>query len=265
MGKAVLFTFMSLVFGAGGALLRRIELIQAFESGGLPILGHPMTVALIVLSVFFAVFSGALMLWLRQAGLNLAGKEQTGSVSRKLGAAECCLGVIALAAMGASAVVRFRDPACFCGKFEMVLCALTVLGAACGIVSFVMLARADGAGKAGLMAPAAVMCVYLVYVFRQDGSDPVLLHYVFGLLAVTVSLLSMYYFAGAYYEYSKPSVNMFFAMTGIYLCMVALADDRSLSDMLMLICCIIYHISVIIAQSKYLSRTREALNREMYP
>ena len=67
------------------------------------------------------------------------------------------------------------------------------------------------------------------------------------------------------YEYIKPSANMFFAMAGIYLCMVALADERSLADMLMLIGCIIYHISVIAAQSKYISRTREALNREMYP
>lgn len=265
MGKAVLFTFMSLVFGAGGALLRRIELAQAFDEGGLPIIGHPMTVALIVLSVFFVVFSGALMLWLRQAGINLVGKTAAQSVSRKLGPVQCGLGVIALAVMGASAVVRYKDPACLCGRFELILCAITVLGAACGIVSFVMLARNDGAGKAGFMAPVAAMCVYLVFVFRQDGSDPVLLHYIFGLLAVASSLLSMYYFAGAGYEYIKPSANMFFAMSGIYLCAVALADERSLADVLMLLACIIYHISVIAAQSKYISRTREALNREMYP
>jgi len=265
MGKAVLFTFMSLFFGAGGALLRKIELIQAFDAGGLPLPGHPMTVALIVLSIFFAVFSGSLMLWLRQIGVNLMDKETAEPVSRKLGVIECTLGVIALLIMGASAVVKFTDPACFCGRFETALCAVTVLGAACGIVSFVMLARKDGSGKAGFMAPVAVMCVYLVFVFRQDGSDPVLLHYVFRLLAVAVSMLSMYYFAGASYENIKPSVNMFFAMTGIYLCAVALADERSLSDMLMFLSCIIYNISVIIAQSRYLSRKREALNREMYP
>ncbi|MDR2572421.1 MAG: hypothetical protein LBD23_19285 [Oscillospiraceae bacterium] len=76
--------------------------------------------------------------------------------------------------------------------------------------------------------PTIFMCFWLIMLYRQNASNPVLLGYVYQCLAVTATALSLYYTSGFLYSKPSPGKAIFMYYIAIYFCTVTLADGYSM-------------------------------------
>ncbi len=261
MGEAILLILLALIFGAGGAVLRSFELSQAFDAAGLPIIGHPMAVSLIVLSLFFAALVAALMLWFGSVRVKLPE-----NLSRRQRPFDCATGILAATILAASGVLRYTDGALALTKLEIALCAAAVIGAAALFVSCIELKRKEDGARYSLMVAVLVMCFYLVVAFKNWGADPVILNYVYRILAIIFTLLAVYLYAGGGFKYRKPALAILFSLFGIYLSCVSLADNITRPDKLFFVFCIVCSVMVALTQTRYLARAKKVIEeKKMMP
>ncbi len=258
MGKAVLFVLLAVIFGAGGACLRYFQLAQSFEASGLQIVGHPMAVSLIVLSMFFVALIAVLMLWFR-----IFGKKLPPQLSLRTKPHECIIGIVSAAVLAASGVFRYLDKGAALTTQDISLIAAAAVGFIAIIISSIRLVKNDrGAGYSGML-PVLVFCINLVIAFKIWGSDPVLLHYAYRILAIIFAVLASYFFSGASFNYSRPAPGIFCALAGIYLSLLCLVDDLARTDRLFFIFCALYLVMVAVAQIRYLQRAKEETDKEL--
>lgn len=76
--------------------------------------------------------------------------------------------------------------------------------------------------------PALFMCFWLVLMYRQNASNPVLLSYVYQCLAIVASALSFYFTAGFLYGKPAPGKSIVAYNAAIFFCAVTLADNHPL-------------------------------------
>jgi len=77
--------------------------------------------------------------------------------------------------------------------------------------------------------PTVFLCFWLILVYRQNASNPVLLEYIYKCLALITTALSFYFTSGFLYGKPAPGKAIFAYYTAIYFCIVTLADNHPLS------------------------------------
>ena len=88
------------------------------------------------------------------------------------------------------------------------------------------------------VVPAVFMCFWLIFVYRQNASNPILLSYIYQSLAIVASALSFYFTSGFLYGKPAPGRAIVTYYTAIYFCIITLADDHPLG-IKMIFCAII--------------------------
>jgi len=76
------------------------------------------------------------------------------------------------------------------------------------------------------IAPTVFMCFWLVFLYRENASNPVLLNYVYQCIALVTTALCFYFTSGFLYGKLAPGKAVFTYYTSIYFCIVTLADGH---------------------------------------
>jgi len=76
------------------------------------------------------------------------------------------------------------------------------------------------------VVPTLFMCFWLIFVYRQNASNPILLSYIYQSLAIIASALSFYFTSGFLYGKPAPGKSIVAYYAAIYFCIVTLADGH---------------------------------------
>jgi len=228
---AFLMPLFALISGAAGYYLRLSGLMNAFETRtGLPIHGASITYVLIAVSAAFLVL--ALAFCIRAS----VKRQVPGGFENAFGTDPLtypfAFGIIGLVWLGAT-VKYFLDVRAT-GILPMVDIYFSVLSALAAIsVSFFAVEMYQDPRRKSVYAlsiiPTIFMCFWLVIMYRQNATNPVLLKYAYYCLAIIAAALSFYYTSGFVYNKPSPGKTMFFYFAAIYFCFVTLADDHSVT------------------------------------
>lgn len=241
MLNVILPVLLTLVGGAGGWLLRVWELLSAFGANGLAIPGAPASICLILLSVCLALVLAFLCLRPKPVQKDLgpgicAGKNWAYLVFCALAAAHLLIAGLS----GLKDELMWGAPRIL----HLLLWALCILSFFCVLGAALTGFRGKSRKyNALLLAPAYTFCVWLVVVYQQRSAEPVVLVYVYELLAIICALIAFYFAAGLSFERPRPRFYVLFALLSIYFGMVTLADNHDLSAQLLFCFSLLYHMA----------------------
>jgi hypothetical protein len=225
------FAFLPLLTtaaGLAGALIRRYELQHAFESDtGLALSGYPASVVLLLLSAAVILF----VLFLS------GGRSAIGALSYRDAFRTTEAG--SFAAIVLSSLFLFGSAASGAMLYlsgtetrvsRLLLFAFTAISGACILVTGLRTYRDKNTEQSGilLLVPAFFACLWLVLVYQTNAADPVLLHYIYELLAVVFAVLGLYSIAGFGFGRGRVKRTAFYCLLGEYFSLVTLADGHSL-------------------------------------
>lgn len=240
MFNVILPLLLALLGGVGGFFLRRWELATVFEETGLAALWSAPSLILIALSVALAV---AFVLLTRKPVNPLTDYSE--AFSAKDSWPHLVLMALSAAMLLVSGILGLRAGLyASCG----LLCKLMNLMC---IVSFFCVLTAALSSFRGrsfryslvLLAPGYTFCLWLVSAYQQRAADPVVLDYVYELLAIICTLIGLYFTAG--FSFGRPKFRRcaVFSLLGIYFSMVTLADAHALSDKLLFLFAVLYQLA----------------------
>ena len=241
MFHVILPILLALVGGAGGFLLRRWELATVFDSNGLPTLWSAPSLLLIALSVVLTV---AFILLVRKPA------HVPADYAEGFSAGNNWLYLMAMAfaacALLMAGILGLRSHILF-GPGQL----LTTLTDLFCLLSFFCVLSAALANFRGstqrfdllLLAPGYTFCLWLVCSYQEQASDPVVLDYVYQMLAIICSLIGMYFSAG--YSFGRPKFRRcaVFSLLGIFFTLVTLAEPHSTTDRLMFLFALLYQLA----------------------
>ena len=209
--------------------LRTIELTTVFEPlTGLNERGAPLTVGLITLTVAFIIFA---LVFSRRVGAKHKSPEGFfGAFSTNSYVYLFSLSTIALVWGGATAIYAISHNAA--GTFQTVELYYTVLSAIsalCLLVFAIEVFRAPNRKSTMfLILPAIIFATFwLVLIYRDNASNPILLSYSYYALAVIFTALSFYYLAGFVFSKPSPGRTTFVSLCAVFFCFITLADTHS--------------------------------------
>ncbi len=242
MPNVILLLALALAGGAGGFFLRRWELATVFEPSGL---AAPWSAPSLLLIALSAVLAAAFIFLCRKT------KYEPTDYTETFGAPNCWLhlGLTALAAatMLFAGVLGLRYNS-YCGILCKLMNFMCILSFFCVLVS----AWCNFRGKnqrfsLALLAPGYTLCLWLVSAYQEQAADPVVLDYVYQLLAIICTLIGLYFSIG--FSFVRPKIRRctVFTLLGIYFSMVTLADPHSTADRLLFLFCILYQLANISA------------------
>ena len=227
---AFFMPFFALLFGAAGFIIRRLELMYVFDAvTGLPERGAALTYALIALSA--ALFIIALVFSIFVSSRRRAFRGFENAFGTDSLAYPFSFGIIGLVWLGATIMnflnIRESGVVPLTDTYFSVLSAI----AAISVVLFAIEMFQDGRRKsvyALSVIPTLFMCFWLVVLYRDNASNPILLSYAYKCLAIITSALGFYFTSGFVYGKPAPGKSLFFYLTAILFCFVTLADDHSM-------------------------------------
>lgn len=232
----ILLPLLAILGGAAGYFLRRWELASAFDQAGLSMAGAPATLWLIALSAALFVLFALLCLW-----GNPSPVEQGKAFAAKGNIPYLIFSGIAAALMLAAAITGLTEAGI--GTMGVILWILCIISCLCIAASALRNFRAqESTYSLLLLVPACTACFWLVAFCQARASDPVLLAYVFPLFAVICSLLAFYFTASLSFSQAKAWPCALFSLLAIFFCMTTLADSHALSDRLLFLSVILYHL-----------------------
>ncbi len=243
MLQVILLPLLAVLGGVGGFFLRRWELSTAFESSGLAIPWAPASVVLLVwsavLALAFALLCRGAKHELKDYGGAFAARGNWGYLIVAALAAACLLaaGVFGLAdELGGGEPRRLR----------LLLWAMCIVSFGCvlTVVRNNFLAQGRRYSLA-LLAPAYTCCLWLVLAYQQRSADPVILDYVYELLAIVCTLLGLYFTAGFSFERAKVWRCAFFCLLSVYFGVVTLADGHGRSTRLLVLFAVLYQAATV--------------------
>lgn len=249
----------ALVLGLVGAALRLWVLSTAFEPAtGLPLEGAVSPWVLLV----FSVAAGGILLFLSQ------GKPRQELDGDTAFAARGDMVYMTLMTAGALLVLvsAVYGMFAFAAKAQMSPLRIVLVVAQVPVTVSMLLVgqnnyRCLGKGKESfaVLIPAYAGCLWLVEAYREHTADPVLLDYMYLLMAIIALVLGIYFQAGFSFGRGKLPRTVFFSTLGIYLGCVALADGYDLSTSLLLCGMILYNLASLSALLYNAGRKRRRL------
>ena len=76
------------------------------------------------------------------------------------------------------------------------------------------------------VVPTAFMCFWLIFMYKNNASNPILLSYIYQCLAIVASALSFYFTSGFLYGKPAPGKSIVAYYLAIYFCIVTIADNH---------------------------------------
>jgi len=227
---AFFMPLFALISGAVGYYLRLTELMNVIETRtGLPVRGAQETYMLIAVS-------GAFLLLTLVFCIHSSVKRQSpGGFENAFGTDPLTypfsFSIIGLVWLGAT-IKHFLDFNAT-GSLPMIEIYFSVLSAlsAVAVAFFAVEMYQDPRRKSTFalsIVPTIFMCFWLIVMYRQNATNPVLLKYAYQCLAIIVSALAFYYTSGFVYNKPAPGKTIFCYFAAIYFCFVTLADNHSL-------------------------------------
>lgn len=270
MRKELVLPAAAIAGGAAGFVLRCWELRTAFEPDtGLPVYGMGATWSLILLCAALVL---ALALLCRGVGKGFTGGYDEALLARERVPylAVIVAGALLMAGAGLLLLLRlpglYRDASSASQGFSMLtLIPLALLSALClaSAWSFLMLGRNNyrGEGKgtysAFLLFPAYTCCMWLIVSYQERSGDPVVLDYVYQLLAIITSVLGCYFLTGFGYGRAKAFPAAFFSLASLAFLPITLADAHELPYLLLYAAYFCYFAASAPVLLSHLSRPRE--------
>ena len=83
--------------------------------------------------------------------------------------------------------------------------------------------------------PVVLYVYWLIVSYRLHAAVPSVWSYAMEIIAISVSLLGVFYFAGYAFDFAKPYIAMGCLMAGAFLSLVTLSDTRNIGQTLMLV------------------------------
>ena len=223
--------FFTILAGIGGFYLRLSERLNVFDAvTGLPDRNAATTFWLIVFSVVFAV--GILIFSIRVAAKHkaLSGFENAfGTDPFAYPIVFTFIGVIwfigtVLYFLGLNIGVYFAVS-------DMLFIAFSTISAV-SVTLFAIFMYQDSRRNALYalsIAPTVFICFWLVFVYKENASNPILLSYVYQCIALVTTALSFYFTSGFLYGKPAPGKAVFAYYTSIYFCIMMLAEGLPFS------------------------------------
>lgn len=242
MKRTVLVPILAAAAGAGGCVLRRLQIAQGFDASTGLALSNPWAPALLGLSLAVA----AVLLI-----LSLGGKGEYPCYA----AALRCRNPLYLGACAVSAVLLLEAGVLFCRDGLQVsvvaghqalsmllgLCCLCAFAAVLVLTVWNRSGKGEGRRMGTTMLPALTACVWLLATYRDEATNPIVGRYSYEILAVMAAGVALYFLAACSFEEHLPARRFLFtAGLGTYLCLTALGGGRSLANNLIYIAFALY-------------------------
>ena len=227
---AFFMPLFALAAGGFGFFIRRLELLYVFDPlTGLPERGAALTYTLIALSAVFLLIVLGFSVFVALKRVSPRGFENAfGTDPLTYPFVFGFIGLIWLAAT----VLHFlylRD----IGSVPLVDIYFFVFSAVSAFsVAFFAIEMYQEPRRKSIFAlsviPTLFMCFWLVMLYRDNASNPVLLSYAYQCLAIIASALGFYFTSGFVYGKPAPGKTLFFYFAAIFFCFVTLADNHHL-------------------------------------
>ena len=230
---AAISSAFAVLLGVVGFFLRRTELNSIFDpQSGLALRFAGISLALggLTVAVLAALLVSLLVIGALKVRSGFSGAF--GSAS-SVPVFVVALGAVFFAAGALALLARvFKAPA-----FSIVNGVLAIFGLASAISVFVVFYCSyklrDGSElQLCSIVPIAFLCFWLILAYRQRAADPVLLDYIYEILALILCILGFYFTAGFAFGRVKPRRALFCTNGAIYMSIVTLADSHPLPQML---------------------------------
>ena len=227
--SSIFMPFFTLIAGAAGYYLRLMEVWNVFdERTGLPERGASITYALIAFSAFYLVI---VLLF----SLRAATKHKSPNGFEKAFGTDPLTYPIAFSLIGAvwlGATVKYYIDLKVIWPIPAIDFVFIIMSAisAISLAFFAIEMYQDPRSKSKFalsIAPSFFMCFWLVIIYRQNASNPILLSYCYQCLAVITSALGFYFTSGFVYNKPAPGKAMFSYFAAVYFGFVTLADNHT--------------------------------------
>jgi len=221
--------FFAILTGAAGFYIRRLELLTVFDSAGLPERGAFLTYALIALAAFVFIFSLIFSIGVATRHRALKGFENAfGTDSLAYPFSFVLIGLAWLAAT----IMYFLEIRAT-GHIPVIAIYFSAFSAlsAISVALFAIEMYNDPRRKSVFalsVIPTLFLCFWLVLVYRDNASNPILLGYAYQILAIIASALAFYFTSGFVYGKPAPGKTVLFYSMSIFFCLVTVADSHNL-------------------------------------
>lgn len=234
--KRILSPLIALALGAGGYFLRAAQLSTALSpSTGMPILHHPLSYALIGLTI-----GGVLLLFL--LSLFVANEAQDWYSAYHAGPALQGLEFLsALAFLGGTVIIfctlflTYRtigegNPLLVLFQTEpfLLFFGLLMIFATLAVFFMVFCNGDNGSWSLAPLLPGFTACVWLVLTYHTNASNPSVMSFAWQVFAVSAAALAWYFTASFAFQFPHPQAATWFSLLTVMLCLIALADTVAL-------------------------------------
>jgi hypothetical protein len=229
--------FIALAAGAAGFYVRLMELWNVFdERTGLPERGAGLTITLIAFSAAFLL--AALLFAIRATVKHKAPKGFENAFGTDPLSYPMMFTLIGLVWLGAT-IKHFIDLNALgtVAPIELYYLILSALSAV-SITFFAVEMYQDPRRKMAIalsIVPTLFMCFWLILMYRQNASNPILLSYAYQCLAIISAALGFYFTSGFVYNKPAPGKAIFTYLAAIYFCFITLADDHAMGVRLIIV------------------------------
>jgi len=222
--------FFSILAGIGGFHLRLSERLNVFDAvTGLPDRNAATTYSLIVLSAAFTV--GILIFAIRVAAKHkaLSGFENAfGTDPFAYPVIFALIGIIWLIGTFLYFIgLNINDVFAVSDLLFVAFSAISAIS----VTLFAIFMYQDSRRislYALSIAPTVFMCFWLIFLYKENASNPIVLSYVYQSIALVTTALSFYFTSGFLYGKAAPGKAVFAYYTSIYFCIMILADSYPL-------------------------------------
>lgn len=235
MRKGILLSAAVILYGGCGAFIRSNELQNAYDLNGLHISGYTLTYVLIGLSILFVLLAAVFS--------RLALKPRENSSYEAVFSGHFPVDLLAGFCLVASAVIgMYVQINSELVVMQFILQMLAFISGVCIIAISVRCKSGKIEASTGILAllPVFFTCLWMILTYRDWGRDPVLLDYVYGLLALVFATVGIFHAAGFKFKEPRYRLTMFFNLVGAYFSIITLADTHTLSVFLAYLFCALY-------------------------
>lgn len=228
---AVVAPFIALLAGVTGFYLRLTELEDVFDvNTGLPEPGSKITISLIALTL--ALLLACLVFTIRTGRKHSAQQGFDNAYGTDVLAYPFVFTLFGIIWLGAT--LKYFLESRSAADLSASMLYFTVLSALAALSCMLLAVEMyqDPRRKSTLVlsvVPILFMCFWLIVMYKQNATNPVLLSYCYYCLAIMASTLSFYYTAGFVFKKPAPGKTIFAYLASIYFCLVTLADEHPVS------------------------------------
>jgi len=228
--KSLIICGFTVIMGVFGAFLRWVQTLSVFEADtGLATSHSPWSYAVVLFSLLFAVL---LYVWLRKLkNVSFALKYPEVYSKTIPFASVAAYAVGALIAIG-GVLTLIRSVQTSKSVFDLILGLFSFVCAA-GMTDFLLSldkpVKKNG-GVFGAVSTVFFLCFWLIASYKYSASDPVIWHFALRLLAISSTVLALYFIAGFVFNKPKPLASLYFSLLGTFLCLTVLADSYPVGE-----------------------------------